>query len=51
MPFVNVKKKSFHEVFAYLYGGCPAKGISKFEGKYPTFSFNKNYQKYTNLLP
>ena len=25
------------------------KSISNFEGEYPTFSFNKNYQKYTNI--
>ena len=27
------------------------KNITIFGGQYPTFSFNENYQKYTNITP
>ena len=31
--------------------GVLQKIISNFEGQYPTFSFNKNHQKHTNITP
>ena len=31
--------------------GVQQKIISNFEGQYPTLSFNKNHQKYTNITP
>ena len=29
--------------------GVPQKSLSKFEGQYPTVSFNKNHQKNPNI--
>ena len=47
---VHKLKKSLKKLKVKLQGVLQ-KSISNFEGQYPTFSFNKNHQKYTNITP
>ena len=44
--FCDIKVKS-----ASIYKMACQKSISNFEGQYPTFSFNKSHEKYTNIRP